>query len=928
MIIILTILAELAFIAILILFLYRLKFLFGLAPLYMLIGANQLFQTLLSTRVDLEILGGLSIYISPSIIFSAGLFTILLIYIKEGVQTTQRFIFSIILANLSLTILSSISNWQEIAMTDKASILFYPNFRVLAAGIISLILDAFILVILYEFFFSKVKWLNLFSRLALTLLIILNFDSLLFVTISFWEKPDFSSKLISHMFGKSIAALFFATVLWLYLRFLDKGRENDNESSENNGNEDIFSILTYKGKFEKLVSEKAISDEELQKIIAEKTKEQEKSIRRFTILSTIKELKIDLFSASEQAKEFLVKIKDAFEVDACAILLAEGEELQMFSSVGIEENNKKFILRFGMSYLKKMTWEKQNFFLEDTGTKLRFFDELPNDNTEFKYISCAGTALIMNDKKIGLLKLYSVHNKRSFSQLEIEHLLLVANQIVHSIETGQLFEQNEKQKEILVKQIMARKKAEAAIKESEEKYRSLVEQASDGIIQFDEQGRIMFVNTTFCRMVGYTEEEFLKMKVEDTYAETEKPLARQRLIEVGDKGSISFERMMIKKNGMGFPVEVSIKKVKDGQLLGIVRDITERKKAEENLRISNEAINNIIENSPSLIYLFDVEGKFMLGNKNFEKLLDFPFSAFVGKTRESFFSKEISDTHRNNDLIVIQSKKVLMLEEENIEKDGKHYYITAKFPLFDLNGNVYAVGGISTDITNRKKTEETIKETNEQLRLLSAHLQTIREEERKRIAREIHDELGQQLTAIKMDVAWIDKKTPDKDELIQNKFKNIIELLDGSNQSIRKILSELRQSFLDDNGLLETMQWQGSQFTQSTGIPVQFSSSETVIRLPEEIAICIFRVYQESLTNIAKYADASEVVISLNMQKDNIILSVEDNGKGFVETMIKTKKSFGLLGMKERVFALGGKFELISSPGKGTKIEISLPYKT
>ncbi|MBK8090114.1 MAG: hypothetical protein IPK31_20565 [Chitinophagaceae bacterium] len=156
------------------------------------------------------------------------------------------------------------------------------------------------------------------------------------------------------------------------------------------------------------------------------------------------------------------------------------------------------------------------------------------------------------------------------------------------------------------------------------------------------------------------------------------------------------------------------------------------------------------------------------------------------------------------------------------------------------------------------KAEEEVKQTSLQMRQLTGHLQTIREEERKRIGREIHDELGQQLTAIKMDVAWINKKTPNEAGLIKTKLGNIITLLDGSNLSIRKILNELRVGVLDDYGLIDALEWQETSLLKNTGIPIFFHSNETVLKVEEPLATCMFRVFQESLTNITRYAEAKE----------------------------------------------------------------------
>ncbi|MDB5210856.1 MAG: domain S-box protein, partial [Sediminibacterium sp.] len=246
----------------------------------------------------------------------------------------------------------------------------------------------------------------------------------------------------------------------------------------------------------------------------------------------------------------------------------------------------------------------------------------------------------------------------------------------------------------------------------------------------------------------------------------------------------------------------------------------------------------------------------------------------------------------------------------------------------DNNGQVIRLFGTAQDITERKKAEDKLKQSYAEIRQLTEHLQNIREDERKNIAREIHDELGQQLTAIKMDVAWIDKKTPEATDEIKRKLKNIIGLLNESNQSVRRILSELRPKILDDHGLLEAIQWLGHEFSRASGIPVTFVSTEKDIKASEQIATCIFRVCQEAFTNITRHSHATHVLNSIKITEGNIVVTIEDNGVGFDATSIQNKKSFGILGMKERVGSLGGKFELVASVGKGTSIKVSLPYHT
>ena len=233
--------------------------------------------------------------------------------------------------------------------------------------------------------------------------------------------------------------------------------------------------------------------------------------------------------------------------------------------------------------------------------------------------------------------------------------------------------------------------------------------------------------------------------------------------------------------------------------------------------------------------------------------------------------------------------------------------------------------GVGIGITELKKAEEELNQTSRQLRKLTTHLQNIRDEERKRIGREIHDELGQQLTAIKMDVAWIDKKTPEETSVIKTKLRNIITLLDTSNLSVRKILNELRADILDHHGLKSALEWQGRKFTANTNIPIFFDCEEISVQLEEPVSNCIFRVFQEGLTNITKYAEAKNVVSSLHCTDNKIILKLKDDGKGFDTALLKSNPTFGILGIKERVTSLNGKFELVSSPGEETGITITIP---
>jgi len=357
--------------------------------------------------------------------------------------------------------------------------------------------------------------------------------------------------------------------------------------------------------------------------------------------------------------------------------------------------------------------------------------------------------------------------------------------------------------------------------------------------------------------------------------------------------------------------------------LGTFLDITDRIQAKNEILIEKNLSDSIINSLPGIFYLYNQEGKFLRWNKNFEVV-----SKYSGAEISIMHPLDFFDT---SDKLLLAQKisNTFVAGEDYVQadfflktKEKIPYYFTGT--AIEYN-NTPCLMGVGIDFSERVKAQEKIKETTEQLRRLTAHLQHIREEERKRIGREIHDELGQQLTAIKMDIAWIDKKTPEE-TLIKNKLKNVIGLLDASNQSIRRILSELRPAILDNRGLEDAINWVSKQFTSSTGIQINLNCTIDDIELPDATATCIFRVFQEALTNITKYSGASMVEACLYRNENEISISITDNGKGFDPTAVKSQSSFGILGMQERVFSLGGIFKLDTSPGKGTAITISLPY--
>lgn len=262
-------------------------------------------------------------------------------------------------------------------------------------------------------------------------------------------------------------------------------------------------------------------------------------------------------------------------------------------------------------------------------------------------------------------------------------------------------------------------------------------------------------------------------------------------------------------------------------------------------------------------------------------------------------------------------------------KSGAHDYIVKG----SLGRLVPAVERELRDVQVRRQrrlAEEELRNSREQLRALAAHLQSVREEERKLITREIHDELGQSLTGFKMDLAWIrNRLQPGEDPLqrqpLLDKISGMGKLLDDTAQLMRKLCTELRPGVLDDLGLTAAIEWQAREYQNRTGIQCQVQLETDDLMVDAERSTALFRIFQEILTNVARHARATSVVVTLKASGAHIVLKVTDNGRGITEREKTGAKSLGLLGMRERAFILGGEVSIQGMPGKGTAISVTMP---
>ncbi len=478
--------------------------------------------------------------------------------------------------------------------------------------------------------------------------------------------------------------------------------------------------------------------------------------------------------------------------------------------------------------------------------------------------------------------------------------------------------------------ITEQKKAEQSLKEREGHLFTILQTEPECIKQLGPDGEVYDMNPAGLAMIEADNLEMIKNKslisiLLPQYTAPFQTLSKN--VFNGMSGILEFEITGLKGTHRYMEMHAVPLRNAEGKiisLLGVTRDVSQRKKAEEQIKKEKELSDSIINSLPGIFYLFDANRKLLRWNKNFENVSGYDAGEIVTVKPIDFYEGEGRKMVQENFTKVMLEGKS-QFEANFVTKTGEKipYYFTGLRVEYEGSPCLLGTG---IDITQRKNAEEEIEIINEQLRQLTQHLQDIREEERKRIAREIHDDLGQQLTAIKMGVVWINKKLPDASADIKNRLESINTLLDASNTSVRKILNELRTDILDNYGLVEALEWQGRQFTATTDIPLIFQCTEKHIKPDEPVATSIFRIYQEALTNISKYAHANRVTSSLTCTDNSIILKVEDNGVGFDTALLKNKRSFGILGMKERVASLNGNFTLDTQPGKGTSITVSIPW--
>lgn len=371
----------------------------------------------------------------------------------------------------------------------------------------------------------------------------------------------------------------------------------------------------------------------------------------------------------------------------------------------------------------------------------------------------------------------------------------------------------------------------------------------------------------------------------------------------------------------------SVYKLPSGEVVAIYEDVTETKKAEEALRKSEEKYRTLVSTAPDGIALADPEGNIIESNEALSKMLGYGKERLIGMNlADQLPIDEFKD--QTKDFVTRVAGRVKQPPKELIARRRVGSELPVEITaasLLDLYDNVSGLIAVIRDVSDRKKFEDELKKSREQLRDLALHLQTAREEERKQLAFEIHDELGYLLTAIKLDLSWLMKKIDTNDPALKEKSKAMSDLIETTIQKVRSISHQIRPSILDHFGLVAAIEWQTKEFQKRTAVRCRADIKIEDVKFKDPFSTAIFRIYQEALTNIARHAKASRVDVHLYPENKGMTLIVKDNGVGMEEEKIKSHKSFGLLGTRERAKFLGGKVSFKSKIGEGTVVELKIP---
>lgn len=474
------------------------------------------------------------------------------------------------------------------------------------------------------------------------------------------------------------------------------------------------------------------------------------------------------------------------------------------------------------------------------------------------------------------------------------------------------------------------------LRESEELYRSLFENSMDAILLTGPDGSVFSANPAARKMFGWSKEEICRLG-RNGLVDNSDPRLYKGLLLRERNGSVFGELTMIRKNGERFPVEISSNIFRDPsgkeRTSMIIRDISERKQSMEALKESVLRFKQISMNSVNWIWEVDQTGLFTYSSPVVEEILGYKSEELIDKKYfyDLFKPEDRKRLKKAAFLLFVRKETFRDFININVNKNGREVFLsTSGLPILDSSVNLTGYRGVAIDITARiasdeklRKSEEDLRKSKELMEKLNHHLNEIRENERALISREVHDELGQSMTALKLDLNQMYKYFSNNQEAVK-RLDNMIGLISNTIKIVQRISSDLRPGILDDLGLVAAIEWYCDEFENRTGIKCSIELDNSDYNDSRK-SLTFFRVLQECLTNVIRHSRATYVNVELHNSRKGTTLTIHDNGIGIPAEKIDSYNSMGLINVRERVRQFNGKVTILSKYGKGTKITVFIP---
>lgn len=471
-----------------------------------------------------------------------------------------------------------------------------------------------------------------------------------------------------------------------------------------------------------------------------------------------------------------------------------------------------------------------------------------------------------------------------------------------------------------------------SLREPEPSLRATLDTALDAAILMDADGVIRLWNRKAEAMFGWSEAEVIGRRLSEAIIPERSRSLHDRALahyQAGGEGRLVNRRNEMtarRRDGVEFSIELTIAPIShDGVnfFSAFVRDISEHRTAADQLKFQSIILSNVRDS----IVVTDLTGRIQFWNRGAEEVYGYLAEEVLGESILTLYDEEEATPER----LAADLQKMLGGEDSAREwrrrrKDGSIVWIDSKrVVLRNPQGEAIGFLGVGRDITERRRVTEALEVSHEQLRDLGHRLRGAREQERAVIARRIHDELGQVLTALLMDMAWMESRLSHRDGPLLEKCQSMSALIQSAIGRVRDLASELRPAVLDSLGLAAAIEWETQQFTRRTGILCTLELPAEPIVLDTDHSTDVFRILQEALTNVVRHARAHQVDVRLGSWRGQLELRVGDDGRGITDAEISSPLAHGLRGMRERALMWNGTIDIEPRPARGTVVVLRLP---